>query len=103
MSSKFLSVSQTARELDKSTATIRRMIASGRLPAYQLSGRGYSVDTRDLQEYIAKSRKLVKCFGCGKSTSQPVGFFRNNGNVVHSCSDCLMSVVDHFSLSKVSV
>ena len=55
MSVKWLTVAEVAQELGKSEATIRRMAATGRLPAYQFSDRCYSVDARDLYAFIAKS------------------------------------------------
>ena len=56
MSDRWLSVAQVAAELGLSEPTVRRMAAKGRIPARRFGERAYSVDRRELAEFIEKSR-----------------------------------------------
>jgi excisionase family DNA binding protein len=53
---RWLSVAAVARELGLSEPTVRRMAATGRLPAFRFGQRAYSVDRADLRSYMAKCR-----------------------------------------------
>lgn len=52
----WLRVADVARELGLSEPTVRRMAATGRLPAFRFGQRAYSVSRQDLRSYIAKCR-----------------------------------------------
>jgi excisionase family DNA binding protein len=56
MNERWLTVADVAAELGLSEPTVRRMVATGRLPAYRLSKRSYSVDKTDLAQFVAKCR-----------------------------------------------
>ena len=50
-----MSVTQIARELNRSKADVRRMIGNGMLHAHKFGKRSYSVSRRELDTFIAKS------------------------------------------------
>lgn len=53
---RWLTVRDVAGELGLSEPTVRRMAATGRLPAFRFGQRAYSVDKSELREFMAKSR-----------------------------------------------
>ena len=52
MPSDLLTVSQTAKYLQLSEKTIRRLISDNRLPASKISNRTWRIKTSDIDEYI---------------------------------------------------
>ena len=52
MDSELLTVAQTARYLQFSEKTIRRLIKDGRLPASKIGNRTWRIRTSDIDEYI---------------------------------------------------
>ena len=57
MDTELLTVSQTARYLQLSEKTIRRMIGNGSLPASKLSNRSWRIRACDVDEYVSNSRQ----------------------------------------------
>jgi len=53
---RWLSVAEVAAELGLSEPTVRRMAATGRLPAFRFGQRAYSVSKAELREFIGKCR-----------------------------------------------
>ena len=52
MPSDLLTVSQTAKYLQLSEKTVRRLISDNRLPASKISNRTWRIKTSDIDEYI---------------------------------------------------
>jgi excisionase family DNA binding protein len=52
VSSELLTVAQTAKYLQISEKTVRRLISDGRLPASKISNRTWRIKTSDIDEYI---------------------------------------------------
>ena len=63
MSIELLTVSQTAKYLQLSEKTVRRMIGNGNLPASKLANRSWRIRSCDIDEYVTKlssKKKLEK-------------------------------------------
>lgn len=50
--SELLTVAQTAKYLQLSEKTVRRLVSDGRLPASKISNRTWRIKTSDIDEYI---------------------------------------------------
>ena len=61
MSIELLTVSQTAKYLQLSEKTVRRMIGNGNLPASKLANRSWRIRSCDIDEYVTKlsSKKKI--------------------------------------------
>lgn len=57
MDDELLTVKQVATRLKLSTATIRRMLVSGKIPAIKAGVRQWRVSAKALQEYVEKGGK----------------------------------------------
>ena len=60
MDSELLTVTQTAKYLQLSDKTVRRLIADGRLPASKISNRTWRVKPSDIDVYIQANSNGMK-------------------------------------------